>query len=159
MEISGPIPLGVRGPGALPVQDMQRPDAPGIEPPRVEPQDQAQDAGAEPHDHPRQDLHSAASRDIIALRRAVARGQRPAGPPPAFEVSLLEVESDLQQKLARMEAERAQARDAGAVQGAALETGSDEAERATAAPEAIPEATPEAPEAPRPEPDDRPDAA
>lgn len=38
-----------------------------------------------------------------------------AGPPPSFEVSLLEVEQDLKQVIARMEASRGQVRDADAV--------------------------------------------
>ena len=112
MEISGPAPLGTILIFAV---SLQAPQPVAVQ--RVEPQDATTDAGEDARDHPEQEAQANASRDIIALRRAVAQGRRPAGPPPSFEVSLLEVESDLKQKLARMEVERAQARDADAVQG------------------------------------------
>ena len=112
MEISGPAPLGTKAAYALPVQDA-RPVA--IH--RIDPKPATSDAGAEARQHPDQNAPASVSRDIPALSRAVAQGQRPAGPPPSFEVSLLEVESDLKQKLARMEAERTQERDSPAVQG------------------------------------------
>lgn len=114
MEISGPAPLGAKAAFAMPVHDV-RPVA--IH--KIDAKPTLSDAQSEARDHPEQDSQASASRDIIALRRAVAQGQRPAGPPPSFEVSLLEVESDLKQKLARMEAERSQERDSPAVQGQA----------------------------------------
>ncbi|MEC7762794.1 MAG: hypothetical protein VX874_12890 [Pseudomonadota bacterium] len=104
--------MGTKAAFAMPVHDL-RPAAVH----KVEQKSATSDAGAEAREHPQQDAQASASRDIIALRRMVAQGQRPAGPPPSFEVSLLEVESDLKQKLARMEVERTQARDLSAVQG------------------------------------------
>jgi hypothetical protein len=128
MEISGPAPLGTKAAYALPVHDA-RPVAVH----KVDHKSATSDAGAEARQHPEQDRQASVSRDIIALRQAVAQGQRPAGPPPSFEVSLLEVESDLKQKLARMEAERTQERDSPAVQG-------------QAEPEPAPESVPDEPQ-------------
>ncbi len=130
MEISGPAPLGTKAAYAVPVQDTRPPDLR-----KVQPQTATTDAGADGHERPEQDVQAAASRDILALRRAVAQGRRAAGPPPSFEVSLLEVESDLQQKLARMEAERSQARDAPGVQGRSVP---EPAEPVAPTPEAAP---------------------
>ncbi|WP_161350876.1 hypothetical protein [Maritimibacter harenae] len=117
MEISGPAPLGTRPALAVAVQTDTAPDTRPVEPAPA-----SVDAGAgartDARQHSDQAAQAAASRDIRELRRAVAQGTHAAGPPPSFEVSLLEVESDLQQKLARMEAERSQARDGHAVTGA-----------------------------------------
>ena len=64
-------------------------------------------------------LEAAAARDITALRREMERRDLPAGPPPTFELSQLELDSDIQQVIARVEAARSQARDADARKTAA----------------------------------------
>lgn len=95
------------------------PTAPEPQPMRVQrvaPKPEASGAGNQSSAYSRQNDQADAGRDILALRQAVAQGRRSAGPPPSFEVSLLEVESDLQQKLARMESARAMDRDAEALQ-------------------------------------------
>lgn len=65
--------------------------------------------------HPEQETSAAAARDVAALRREVQLRGLPAGPPPAFQITLLEAEGGLQQALARLETARAQERDAPAV--------------------------------------------
>ncbi|MCB1357081.1 MAG: hypothetical protein KDK53_11495 [Maritimibacter sp.] len=60
-------------------------------------------------------FEAAAARDIKALRREMERRDLPAGPPPTFEVSQLEIDTDFQQIIARVEAARAQAREADAL--------------------------------------------
>ncbi|MAM61500.1 MAG: hypothetical protein CMH11_08430 [Maritimibacter sp.] len=104
--------MGTKAAYAVPYQETRPVDVR-----KVQAQSATTDAGTDAHERPEQEAKAAASRDILALRRAVAQGQRPAGPPPSFEVSLLEVEGDLKQKLARMEAERTAERDAAGVQG------------------------------------------
>ena len=65
---------------------------------------------------PAQDARAEEARDITALRREMERRDLPAGPPPSFQLSLLEVEADIQQVIARVEAARTQAREADAVE-------------------------------------------
>ncbi|MBV7378037.1 hypothetical protein [Maritimibacter dapengensis] len=115
MEISGVAQLGARTLSSGPV-------APLPQPVRVQQVDQnsgTSNAGQQAGDHPNQEAQAAPTRDLLALRRAVAEGDRPAGPPPSFDVSFLELETDLKQKLARMEAARSKERDAEALQSAA----------------------------------------
>lgn len=57
-----------------------------------------------------------APRDLASLRHEVARRALLPGPPPAFELSLLELERDLRHLLARLEATRAHDRRAGMAQ-------------------------------------------
>jgi hypothetical protein len=106
---------------ALPVQQR----TPDLRP--VDPGEQSTGAGTNTRQRPQQDASAAAARDIAALRQETSERDLPTGPPPAFEVSLLEMESDLKHVLARVEAARAKARDAEALRAAAA---SDEA-RAT----------------------------
>ncbi len=79
--------------------------------PGARPDDTAPDTGRERDNG----TEAAAARDIRALRREMERRDLPAGPPPAFELSQLEIEADIQQVIARVEAARAQAREADAL--------------------------------------------
>lgn len=83
---------------------------------RIEPGTGAQDAGREARQHPGQDRAAAEARDLAALRREMDRRSLPPGPPPAFKLSLLEMDQDLQRTIARVEARRAEARSAEALQ-------------------------------------------
>ncbi|PIE07298.1 MAG: hypothetical protein CSA74_07905 [Rhodobacterales bacterium] len=62
---------------------------------------------------------TAEARDIVALRREMERRNLPAGPPPAFKMSLLEVESGIRHVLARIEAARTRTREAEALKAEA----------------------------------------
>lgn len=107
MDFSGIPPIGAKALVSGPLAAHPHPEKVN----RVEGSAKASDAGNKAGQHPDQEAQAAPGRDILALRRAVARGDRPAGPPPSFDVSILEVERDLKEKLARMEQARAQARD------------------------------------------------
>lgn len=111
MEFSGSAPLGGKAAVAVWAEQAQ-PDPTQI----VTARDGADGARLDTHaEAESQDDKAAVNRQLAALRRAVARGDQPAGPPPTFEVSLLEVEQDLQNKLARMESEHAQEQNAQSV--------------------------------------------
>ncbi|MBV7410533.1 hypothetical protein KJP29_16220 [Maritimibacter sp. DP1N21-5] len=111
MDFSNAAPLGARHALPAPAPDRRvHPVSP------VEEQSASSGAGTDARDHPEQDLHGALSRDLRALRREVEDGTQWAGPAPAFDVSLLEMDSDLRQVLARMEADRSRTRDAEALQ-------------------------------------------
>ena len=111
MDLSGAAPIGARW--ALPVM---APETRVTAVTQVQKQSGSSGAGTDAHDTPEQDQHSATSRDLLALRRAVEDGNRPAGPPPSFDVSILEMDRDLKQILARMEVDRAKSRDHDAIQ-------------------------------------------
>ena len=113
MDLSGAAPIGARW--ALPAM---APETRVTAVTQVQEQSGSSGAGTDAHDTPEQDLHTASSRDLLALRRAVEDGKRPAGPPPSFDVSILEMDRDLKQILARMEADRAKSRDHDAIQTA-----------------------------------------
>lgn len=115
MDFSSVAQLGARALITGPTAPQPQP----VHVKRIDAQSGASGAGNQAGDHPDQEAQAAPTRDLLALRRAVAEGNRPAGPSPAFEVSYLEVEADLQQKLARMEAARSRERDAEALKSAA----------------------------------------
>lgn len=98
MDSSGPVPFGAVVTLAARIPLHPPPDprkvAPGTGPGRTD---------ADPDRLPGQETGTA--RDRAA--RAPVDPQTPAGPPPAFEITLLEMEADLRQIIARIEAARA----------------------------------------------------
>ena len=117
MDFTGPAPLGSQAVlMALPAQ-RRAPDVKAIDPGR-----QTGGAGTDARERPEQDQTAAAARDITALRAATAERDLPVGPPPSFEVSLLEMDRDLKHLIARIEAARAQVRDADALKLEAVAT-------------------------------------
>ena len=132
MEFAGPAPLG---PFASLAAEMPLRKANDVK--KVQPGAKAGDTTADVGQKPGQDARAAEARDIVALRREMERRDLPAGPPPSFQVSLLEVEADIQQVIARVEAARTQAREADALKVAAeAEEHRAEADLAEAAAEA-----------------------
>ncbi len=111
MELSGLNPLGLAAASAVTMPLRKAPDVQ-----KVDPGQQSNGAGTDARQRPEQDATASQARDITEIRRQMERRDLPAGPPPTFELSLLEVESDLKQVLARIEAQRAQSRDSEAVQ-------------------------------------------
>jgi len=107
MEFSGPAPLG---PFAALAAEMPLRKVYNAR--KVQPGDKAGDARTNGQQNPEPEARSAEARDIAALRREMERRDLPAGPPPSFQMSLLEVESDIQHVIARVEAARTQAREA-----------------------------------------------
>jgi len=120
MDFSGPAPLGSQA--ILMALPQPRRDA---EVRAIDPGSASTGAGNDAGQSPEQDDTAAAARDIIALRQETARNNLPVGPPPSFEVSMLEMQSDLRQVLARLEVARNQERDAEALRVSAQ---SDQAE-------------------------------
>ena len=84
---------------------------------RVEPGDNTGKARPDPHRFAHNTLPEQ-PRDLEASRREMEQRALPPGPPPAFEMTLLELERDLKHLLARIEAARAQGRDAEALKPA-----------------------------------------
>ncbi len=111
MDFARPAPLGPIAALAMetPLRKMQ-------DVRKVTPGDKAGDTNGNTTGHTGADGDNAArtaeARDIAALRREMERRNLPAGPPPAFKMSLLEVESDIRHVLARIEAARNQTREA-----------------------------------------------
>ena len=122
MDFSNIAQLGAK----TPISGPTAPEPNAVQVKRIDAKPEASNTGGQAGDHPDQDAQAAAGRDIMALRRAVAEGDRPAGPPPSFDVSFLEANADLQQKIARMEAARANQRDAEALQPPSYPPESDE---------------------------------
>lgn len=118
MELPGLNPLG-----SIAVFSAEAPLRKQQQVKRVNAFDQAQRPATGQRDHPQQDLTAAEQRDIAALRREVERRGLPAGPPPSFQISLLEAEGGLERALARIEATRSQQRDAPALRPAGPEQG------------------------------------
>lgn len=124
MDYARPAPLG---PSATLAADMplRKPnDVRRIEP-GARTGNTATDTGRDRDNGPT----AAAARDITRLRRELGTDDLPAGPTPAFEVSQLELDADLQHVIARLEAARSQAREADAVRAETQDT----AERPAAA--------------------------
>lgn len=111
MELSGLNPLGTAA-----VAAVTMPLRKGSDVQKVDPGQQSNGTGTDARQHPEQDATASQARDIAEIRLEMERRDLPAGPPPTFELSLLEVERDLKQVLARIEAQRATARDSEAVQ-------------------------------------------
>lgn len=126
MEFAGPAPLG---PFASLAAEMPLRRTNDVT--RVQPGASAGNTTGHAGRRPEQDVRAAEARDIQALRREMERRDLPAGPPPSFQVSVLEVESDLKQVIARIEAARHQAREADALKAdAQIESRAAEAEMA-----------------------------
>lgn len=123
MELMGPAPLGAQA--AIAAQTPARRIA---DVPKVEASQGSGSAGLDAHQHPDQDKSAASARDLVKLREEAGQGTRPAGPTPSFQVSILEVQSDLKQAIARMETARSQSRDAAAVSEKAAQTARSAAE-------------------------------
>lgn len=119
MDFMGPAPLGSQA--ALLALSQQR-RTPELK--SVDPGDRSDGTGNDARRRPQQDETAAVARDIVALRRETSQRDLPVGPPPTFEISLLELESDIKHVLARIEADRAKARNANAPR---LEAGSQAA--------------------------------
>lgn len=139
MEFAGPAPIGPFATLAAELPLRKPNDVKQIEPGSPS-DDTAPDTGRERDNG----TEAAAARDIAALRREMERRDLPAGPPPSFEVSQLEIEADIQQVIARVEAARAQAREADALK---IETGIEERRTEASLPD---DAEPVAAQAPAP---------
>ncbi|HHC30013.1 MAG TPA: hypothetical protein ENK80_05575 [Rhodobacterales bacterium] len=113
MELPGLNPLGTMAASAAtpPTRKIQQVE-------RIAESGGAQGAITQGREHPDQAANAAKARDIKALREAIGQQALPAGPPPAFEMNLLEAQSGVDPALARIEASRGQARDAAFVQPA-----------------------------------------
>ncbi|WP_300512806.1 hypothetical protein [Aliiroseovarius sp.] len=126
MDISGPAPFGAQASIAAQMPTRTPPEVPVIDESRRT--DRAQTDANTAH---RDGTAADAARDLHAARRDP---DVQTGPPPTFEVTLLEVEQDLQATLARLEATRNHDRDAEAVRPTAhADTDSAEADAAPAA--------------------------
>ncbi len=132
MDISGPAPFGGQASLAAQMPTRTPPEVPVVDESRRT--DQAQtDANTAHRD-------GTAAEAARALQDARRDPDVQTGPPPTFEVTLLEVEHDLQATLARLEATRNHDRDAEAVKAQAPEPA--EAQPADTAPPAPVEAPP-----------------
>jgi len=110
MVFIGPAPLG---PFASLAAEMPLRKQNDVK--KVKPGAKAGDTSSNTEQMPGQEARAAEARDIAALRREMERRDLSAGPSPAFQISLLEVDTDIQQVIARVEAARGQARDADAL--------------------------------------------
>ena len=136
MDISGPAPIGGHASLAAQMPTRTPPEVPVVDESRRT--DQAQTDANTAH---RDGNAAEAARDQREARRDP---DVPTGPPPTFEVTLLEVEQDLQATLARLEATRNHDRDAEAVRASAPEPQAVEGAKTTEAPPPI-EATAQEP--------------
>lgn len=110
MEFAGPAPVGPFATLAAEMPLRKINDVKQVEP-GTRSGGTAPDTGRERDNG----TEASAARDISTLRREMERRDLPAGPPPSFEVSQLEIEADIQQVIARVEAARSQAREADAL--------------------------------------------
>lgn len=117
MEFAGPAPVGPFATLAAEMPLRKPSDVKQVQP-GARPGNTAPDTGRDRDNG----TEAAAARDIRALRREMEQRDLPAGPPPTFEVSQLEMDADIQQVIARVEAARAQAREADALK---LDTSAD----------------------------------
>lgn len=126
MDISGPAHLGGHASLAAQMPTRTPPEVPVVDESRRT--DQAQTDANTAH---RDGNAADAAR---ALREALRDPDVQTGPPPTFEVTLLEVEHDLQATLARLEASRNHDRDAAAVKPAEPDPDKTSAARTDEAP-------------------------
>jgi hypothetical protein len=85
---------------------------------KVTPGRDAQGATSDNRQHAEPGRPAAEARDSAALRHEMQRRGLPAGPPPTFQMNLLEAEAGINQAIARVEAARTQSRDTAAIQPA-----------------------------------------
>lgn len=107
MEVTGLNPLGFLAAfagGSPPRNGSAVNEIPEAEPPKW-----SGARGDQPSD---QGARTTEARDLMALRREMERRALPAGPPPAFQLNLLDAERGLDRLLARLEAARTHDRDA-----------------------------------------------
>ncbi len=114
MEFAGPAPMGPFATLAAEMPLRRVNDVKQVEPGAKTGDTRGDTAGnaGRAHDN---SARTAEARDITALRREMERRDLPAGPPPSFKVSQLEIASDIQAVIARVEAARSQAREADAL--------------------------------------------
>lgn len=110
MEFAGPAPVGPFATLAAEMPLRKVNDVKQVEP-GTRSGNTAPDTGRDRDNG----TEAAVARDIGMLRREMERRDLPAGPPPSFEVSQLEIEADIQQVIARVAAARSQAREADAL--------------------------------------------
>lgn len=135
-----------------------RPERPGPDPKRVEPQQDADKAGLSGRETAQGEKSAAEAREM--QMRASRDENRPAGPPPSFDITLLEMERDLQRVLARLDSAHARERDGVAVRPGGEAGGEERAVQPPPGPPAAspadagadpdPQAAPIAPETPEP---------
>lgn len=114
MEFAGPAPIGPFASLAAELPWRKTNDVK-----QVQPGDQAGDTAADTRQSRDQQEAAAAARDITAMREEARRRELPAGPSPAFQVSLLEIKQDIKDVIARVEAARTQTREADALKAEA----------------------------------------
>lgn len=107
MDISGPAPIGGHASLAAQMPTRTPPEVPVVDESR-RPDQERTDANTAGRDNDA----AQAARDLKAARKDP---DVQTGPPPTFDVTLLEVEQDLQATLARLEAARNHDRDTEAV--------------------------------------------
>ncbi len=115
MDISAPSPISAQATLAAHTPARKAPD-----PSTVPPSDGIAHTRTDPQNangHGQTDL-AADARQQLALRAKLRDPSTPTGPPPTFQFTLLEVEQDLRNILARIEAARSQERDATALRPA-----------------------------------------
>ena len=134
MELSGTAPFGAQASLAAQMPARTPPEVPVVDESRDTRHTQGDSSSTN-----RDSNNAQATRDLVAARRDP---EVQTGPPPTFEVTLLEVEQDLQATLARLEAARNHDRDAEAVRADAPEP------RSAPLSEPTPEAEPAPPPAP-----------
>ena len=112
MELSGMAPFSGHASSAAQLAEPPPSDVPTIDESRSS--DQAQTDTRSPN----QENAADATRDLINARRGE---DVPTGPPPTFDVTILQVEADLQTAIARMEVKRTMERDASGVSAQSTE--------------------------------------
>lgn len=94
---------------------------------RIDKSDASSKSGADPRQASQNEANSADAQRILSRLTMVSDMEKPAGPPPSFEISLLEMEQSLHNTLARMEVSRGQERDAAGIRPYSEPSGSVQA--------------------------------
>lgn len=119
MDFSAPSPISAQATMAAHAQARDLPSAS-----KVDPSPTLQEARTDPHtaNGQGQSDTTADARQRLEHRERVEDPRTPTGPPPTFQVSQLEVDQDLHNILARLEAERGHDRDGNALRPESTET-------------------------------------